>query len=446
MGINGIDPSAKTPPRVRRNWNRGSKGSFTGSLNLVNPITLDAQNRLTLDIGTNGGLDPSSAALQLKLDGTSLTTSSAGVKVNALGIATSMIQDDAVNKDKLGILTTKGDLLGFSTEPVRIPVGANGLVMTADSTAAGGVSWQAGGGGGGSGTVTSVGLSAPSIFTVSVSPVTTSGTLTFVLATETANKVFAGPTTGSAAAPTFRSLVAADVPSLSYLPLSGGNMTSGGSNLNLNTKRLQFDNSGAEMYGSGFGVVNIDRLSQLVLQCDVYTVFGFHVLGDDGSGSTADLETFVAGDGAGNYVYTLANEDPGITTFIVEYTNPVYILAAGVINQLVPGVHAVTGTTLIPLAGYNVNDMAAANAATTIAAPDTTAPPFSPPLVPDGQELILRFRNTTNVVFTWNSIYAFSTQFPSASIPATNGAKFEVRFRYNSTDNKWRCIGIVTGF
>lgn len=34
-------------------------------------------------------------------------------------------------------------------------------------------------GGGGSGTVTSVGLSAPSIFTVSSSPVTTSGTLTF---------------------------------------------------------------------------------------------------------------------------------------------------------------------------------------------------------------------------------------------------------------------------
>jgi len=67
------------------------------------------------------------------------------------------------------------------------------------------------------GTVTSVGLSLPSIFTVTGSPVTTSGTLTATLATETANYVFAGPTTGAAAIPTFRALVAADIPSLSYV-------------------------------------------------------------------------------------------------------------------------------------------------------------------------------------------------------------------------------------
>lgn len=65
------------------------------------------------------------------------------------------------------------------------------------------------------GTVTSVGLSLPNIFSVSGSPVTSSGTLTASLATQTANAVFAGPTTGSAAAPGFRSLVAADIPDLS---------------------------------------------------------------------------------------------------------------------------------------------------------------------------------------------------------------------------------------
>ena len=42
---------------------------------------------------------------------------------------------------------------------------------------------------------------------------------------QTANTVYAGPTTGSAAAPTFRALVAADIPSLSYLPISGGTLT-----------------------------------------------------------------------------------------------------------------------------------------------------------------------------------------------------------------------------
>ena len=63
-----------------------------------------------------------------------------------------------------------------------------------------------------SGTVTSVSLAAPSIFTVSGSPITSSGTLTLGLATETANTVWAGPTTGAAATPTFRSLVSADIP------------------------------------------------------------------------------------------------------------------------------------------------------------------------------------------------------------------------------------------
>ena len=68
----------------------------------------------------------------------------------------------------------------------------------------------------GTGTVTSVGLSLPSIFTVTGSPVTTSGTLTATLATETANYVFAGPTSGAASAPSFRALVSTDIPSLPY--------------------------------------------------------------------------------------------------------------------------------------------------------------------------------------------------------------------------------------
>lgn len=67
---------------------------------------------------------------------------------------------------------------------------------------------------GGTGTVTSVGLSLPAIFAVSGSPVTSSGTLTATLATQTANQVFAGPTSGGAAAPAFRALVEADVPAL----------------------------------------------------------------------------------------------------------------------------------------------------------------------------------------------------------------------------------------
>lgn len=73
------------------------------------------------------------------------------------------------------------------------------------------------------GTVTSVALTLPGIFSVTGSPITESGTLAASLATQTANRVWAGPTTGSAATPTFRALVAGDIPSLSavYQPKNG---------------------------------------------------------------------------------------------------------------------------------------------------------------------------------------------------------------------------------
>ena len=39
------------------------------------------------------------------------------------------------------ILTTKGDLISFSTLPVRVGVGANNTVLTADSTQTAGIKW-----------------------------------------------------------------------------------------------------------------------------------------------------------------------------------------------------------------------------------------------------------------------------------------------------------------
>lgn len=66
--------------------------------------------------------------------------------------------------------------------------------------------------GGGSGSVTSVGLTMPAEFTVTGSPIAGAGTLAVTKANENANTLFAGPTSGGAAAPTFRTLVAADLP------------------------------------------------------------------------------------------------------------------------------------------------------------------------------------------------------------------------------------------
>ena len=71
------------------------------------------------------------------------------------------------------------------------------------------------------GTVTSVGLSLPNIFSVSGSPVTTTGTLTASLASQSQNLIFASPS-GSSGAPTFRALTAADLPNHSAALLTSG--------------------------------------------------------------------------------------------------------------------------------------------------------------------------------------------------------------------------------
>lgn len=73
------------------------------------------------------------------------------------------------------------------------------------------------------GTVTSVGLLAPTtIFNVSGSPITASGTIDVTLVDQLANLVWAGPSSGPAGTPTFRALVSADIPSLDASKITSG--------------------------------------------------------------------------------------------------------------------------------------------------------------------------------------------------------------------------------
>lgn len=108
-------------------------------------------------------------------------------------------------------LRSKGDLLGFDgSAHGRLPVAAtDGWALVVDAASTYGFKWAAVAG---TGTVTSVGVSVPAaLLTVASTPVTTSGTIALALATQSANRLFAGPTSGSAATPTFRAIVAADL-------------------------------------------------------------------------------------------------------------------------------------------------------------------------------------------------------------------------------------------
>lgn len=110
----------------------------------------------------------------------------------------------AIADADLGI-TTKGDLLTRTSSALtRLAVGANGNVLTADSSQLGGLSWTA--------PLTSVGLSeGTGIITCAGSPLTSNGTINLNFNSQSANTFFAGPSSGSATTPTFRAMVGADI-------------------------------------------------------------------------------------------------------------------------------------------------------------------------------------------------------------------------------------------
>lgn len=111
-------------------------------------------------------------------------------------------------------MTTLDDIIigGASGAATRKAKGTDGQVLTVDPSTHH-IVWATPATPG-TGTVTSVALTVPADLSVSGSPITSAGTLAVTRATQTANTVMAGPTAGGALAPTFRALVAADLPTI----------------------------------------------------------------------------------------------------------------------------------------------------------------------------------------------------------------------------------------
>ncbi len=134
-------------------------------------------------------------------------------------------------------LTIKGNDTGSTSNPLDLTVAQVNAILPIFTSTLNGLTPFSGGGNTnflradgswaippGAGSVTSVGLgdaSSSPIYNITNSPVTTSGTLTLTLKTQSANTIFAGPTTGAAAQPGFRALVGADLPNPSATTLGG---------------------------------------------------------------------------------------------------------------------------------------------------------------------------------------------------------------------------------
>ena len=159
-------------------------------------------------------------------------------------------------------------LYGLTGSIQCLQVNAQGLIIGAGSPCGTGAS---------SGSVTSVGLSLPaSLFTVAGSPVTGSGTLTGTLAAQAQNYVFAAPASGGSNVPTFRALVAADIPSLSYLSAPVANASLVNSTITFGSQSPALGTS-ATVQGNG-GKVQLSTGSPTAGHCVQF----------DSNGNTAD--------------------------------------------------------------------------------------------------------------------------------------------------------------
>lgn len=124
----------------------------------------------------------------------------------------------------------------------------------------------------GRGTVTSVAVGnlAP-LFTSNVATPTLAANITFTLSNASANAVLAGPTSGGAAAPTYRALVVADLPA--NVVLTSGSY----SNPNWITSLAWTKITGTPTTRAGYGIT--DAQATLVSGTNIKTIDGVSVLG-----------------------------------------------------------------------------------------------------------------------------------------------------------------------
>ena len=309
------------------------------------------------------------------------------------------------------------------------------------------------------GTVTGVTATSPVASSGGTAPVisldTAYGDTKNPYASKTANYVLAAPN-GAAGVPTFRAIVAADIPTLNQNTsgtAAGLSATlavgSGGPGITSGT-------SGGLLYYSAAGTIASSgsyTAGTLLIGAGSGSPPGSLTLG---TGVNGAITTAVGS--AGAFVVNggvLGTPSSGTVT---NLTGTASININGTVGATTP----TTGsfTTVTTTGGVNVRSTAIANGTSITINADTTdiatqantqaagtltinAPTGT---ITDGERVILRLTSTNVQTFSWNAVFAGSTDL---SLPATSsgaGKTDYMGFIYNSTAAKWQIVAKNFGF
>ncbi len=184
--------------------------NLTGTAAAISGVNITALNASNLASGTVPTARLTGVITNAEVSAT------AAIAYSKLSLTTSVVNGDiataaaiAYSKLSLGLSVLNSDLANGQITFVKWASNACTVNQVPQYN---GAAWQCATLGAGTGTVTSVALTTPNIFTVAGSPLTSSGTLAVSLATQAANLVWAGPASGAAANPAFRALVNLDLP------------------------------------------------------------------------------------------------------------------------------------------------------------------------------------------------------------------------------------------
>src|SRR4051794_16909018 len=183
----------------------------TGAATLANPLTTDGQGFFSfyLDVAQAVGLAVVASGYGAHTEAGVVVAVGGPVLDGALLVA--------------GSVTTAQIADGTLTDADVASANKDGTAATPSLRTLGtGAQQVAAGNHGHAASVSSVGLTLPSEFSVSGSPITTSGTLAVSKANQSAGLVYAGPASGGGAATGFRALALGDLPAITQVGYAAG--------------------------------------------------------------------------------------------------------------------------------------------------------------------------------------------------------------------------------